>query len=99
VPDYSVAHSHHYQGSLSPGPPARPGIGRPATRAGHPQHDLRGEMKRGRWAASATGTRTRRHKLGGYISRVTTLVTTSAAAHTRLRLSHALRRTATPSLL
>ena len=35
----------------------------------------------------------------GYISRVTTLVTTSAAAHTTLRLSQALRRIARPSLL
>jgi hypothetical protein len=35
----------------------------------------------------------------GYISRVTTLVTASAAPHTRLRLSQALRRIARPSLL
>ena len=37
--------------------------------------------------------------LQGYISRVTRLVTTSAAAHTRFRLNHALRRAARPSLL
>jgi hypothetical protein len=34
-----------------------------------------------------------------YISRVTTLVTTSAALHTKLRLIQALRRIASPTLL
>ena len=34
-----------------------------------------------------------------YIIRVTTLVTTSATAHTRLRLSQALRRIARPNFL
>ena len=57
-------------------------------------------MVTARRIGGSDGTRTRvRQNLGGYIRRVTTLVTTSAAAHSRLRLSHALRRTATPSLL
>ncbi len=43
--------------------------------------------------------RPRPPKSKSYISRVTTLVTTSAAAHTRLRLSQALRRIARPNLL
>ena len=41
----------------------------------------------------------RAKRLKGYISRVTRPLITSAAAHTKLRLSQALLRTARPTLL